>query len=92
MNTHHAIPTAFYIRIEGRKTALENLKSKSLYENLVSKISSKAAAQKKYDERFNTQTFQLDWEKMYLLPFNTTLDNKLREFQYKILHRIVCTE
>ena len=90
-NTHHTIPTAFYPRIEGRKTTLENLKTKSLYENFVSKISSKATAQKRYDERFNTQTFQLDWEKIYLLPFNTTLDNKLREFQYKILHRILYT-
>ena len=40
---------------------------------------------------FSTHTFQLDWEKIYLLPFKTTLDTKLREFQYKILNRILYT-
>ena len=33
----------------------------------------------------------LDWEKIYLLPFKTTLDTKLRECQYKILNRILYT-
>ena len=42
---------------------------------------------KKYNEAFNTETFHLDWEKNILLPFKVTLDTKLREFQYKILHR-----
>ena len=27
----------------------------------------------------NTETFHLDWEKIYLLPFKTTLHTKLRE-------------
>ena len=31
------------------------------------------------------------WEKIYLLPFKATLDTKLREFQYKILNRILYT-
>ena len=46
---------------------------------------------KKYDEAFNTETFHLDWEKIYLLPFKTTLHTKLREFQYKFLNRILYT-
>ena len=37
------------------------------------------------------QTFRLDWEKIYLLPFKTTLYTKLREFQYKLLNRIIYT-
>ena len=44
---------------------------------------------KKYDEAFNTDTFHLDWEKIYLLPLKTTLHTKLREFQYKILNIIL---
>jgi len=43
-----------------------------------------------YDKAFNTDTFQLDWEKIYLLPFKTTLHTK-KEFQYKILNRILYT-
>ena len=46
---------------------------------------------KKYEEAFNTETFHLDWEKVYLLLFKTTLHTKLREFQYKILNRILYT-
>ena len=38
-----------------------------------------------------TCTSQLDWEKIYLLPFKTTLDTELREFRYIILNRILYT-
>ena len=88
---HDLIQTDFELRIEGKKVNFQNLKSKSLYDNFVSKISSIPTAQKKYNEAFSTHTFQLDWGKIYLLPFKTTLDTKLREFQYKILNRILYT-
>ena len=89
--THDLIQSDFFLRIEGKKVNFQNLKSKSLYDSFVSKISSIPTAQKKYNEAFSTYTSQLDWEKIYLLPFKTTLDSKLREFQYKILNRILCT-
>jgi len=40
---------------------------------------------KKYDKAFNTSRLGEN----YLLPFKTTLHTKLREFQYKILSRIL---
>ena len=46
---------------------------------------------KKYDNLFNTDTFRLGWEKIYKLPFKTTLYTKLQEFQYKLLNRIIYT-
>ena len=45
---------------------------------------------KKYNEMFNTETFQLDWERVYSLPFKITLDTKLR-VSIQILHRICYT-
>jgi len=33
----------------------------------------------------------IDWKKLYSLAFETTLDTKLREFQYKILNLIIFT-
>ena len=33
----------------------------------------------------------INWKKVYSSPFCTTLDSKLREFQYKILNNIVFT-
>ena len=66
-----------------KKKSLDKLFSKSLYRIFVSKISCKPTAMKKYDEAFNTELIHLDWEKIYLLPFKTTLHTKLREFNIK---------
>ena len=90
--THDLILDDFYLRIEGKRVYFRSLQSKSLYESLVSKISTTPTAQRKYNDFFNTHTSQLDWEKIYLLPFKTTLDTKLREFQYKLLNRILYTK
>ena len=38
---------------------------------------------KEYDKAFNTDTFHLDWEKIYLLPSEVTLFTRLREFHIK---------
>ena len=41
-----------------------------------------------------SENLQLDihnWNFIYKLPFICTNDNKLIIFQYKILHRILCT-
>ena len=47
--THYLIQTDFILRIEGKKVNLQSLKSKSLYDSFVSKISSIPAAQMKYN-------------------------------------------
>ena len=62
-----------------------------MYQSFVSKISCTPTAMKKYDKAFNTDTFHLDWEKIYVLPSNVTLHTRLREFQYKTLNRILYT-
>ena len=90
-NTEHQIPSDFFLRVDGNKTSLEKLNLKSLYQSLVSKISCKPTAMKKYDRAFNTGIFHLDWEKIYLLPSKVTLHTRLREFQYKTLNRILYT-
>ena len=45
--THDLIQSDFILRIEGKKVNFQNLKSKSLYDSFVSKISSIPTAQKK---------------------------------------------
>lgn len=90
-NTQHQNLSSFTLYVDGKKKSLEKLFSKSLYQIFVSKISCKPTAMKKYDKAFNTDTSHLDWEKIYLLPFKTTLHTKLREFQYKILNRFLYT-
>jgi len=46
-------------------------------------------AQQKFIDRYSETSIY--WEKVYSLPLRTTLDSKLREFQYKILKNIVST-
>ena len=81
----------FFLRVDGNKASLEKLNSKYLYQSFVSKISCKPTAMKKYDKAFNTDSFHLDWEMIYSLPSKVTLHTKLREYQYKILNRILYT-
>ena len=78
--THHLNLSKFSIHFEGKKIDIEKLQSKLLYGRLVSKISTNPTARKKYDQAFNTDSFQLDWENIYLLPVKTTLDTKLYAF------------
>ena len=42
-----------------------------------------------YEDIFSTR--DLRWEQLYLLPRKATLYSKTREFQYKLLHRIIYT-
>ena len=51
----------FPLRLEGEKVDVEKLQSRSLYERLISKISTKPTAMKKYNEACNTETFHLGW-------------------------------
>ena len=84
-------PNSFYILYENDIIPLEKVQSKSIYNKFVSKVCTKPTARKKYEESFNTEESQLDWKKIYLTPIRATLSTKLREFQYKILNRILYT-
>ena len=46
-------------------------------------------AQQKISDKYSDTI--INWKKVYSLPFRTTLDSKLREFQYKVLNNIVFT-
>ena len=84
-------PNSFNILYESDIIPLENVQSKSLYNKFVSKVCTKPTARKKYEESLNTEESQLEWKKIYLTPIRATLSTKLREFQYKILNRILYT-
>ena len=70
-------PNSFHISYENDTIPLEKLKSKSLYNKFVSKVCTKPTARKKYEESSNTDECQLDWKKIYLIPFRATLSTKL---------------
>ena len=82
---------SFSLHLGGEKLDVEKMQSKLFYETFSSKISSNPTSMKKYNEMFKTKTFELDWERIFSLPFKITLNTKLREFQYKVLQRICYT-
>ena len=55
--------------------------------DLIRKIEKPPVSKYKYEQLFPTHG--LPWKDIYLLPRSATLDSKLREFQYKVLSRIL---
>ena len=66
-----------------------SLRSKLVYNEFVSRHSETPTSELKFNQMFNIQLFQ--WKEFYLLPFETTVDSRLRVFQYKITHNIIYT-
>ena len=61
----------------------------NIYTTLLHKKQTPPTAQQKITDKYSETS--INWEKVNSLPFHTTLDSKLREFQYKILNNIVFT-
>ena len=63
--------------------------SKHIYRSFLANKQTTPTAKEKLSVKYHHLT--IDWKRVYLLPFRTTLETKLREFQFKILNRIVFT-
>ena len=63
--------------------------SKHIYRSFLAKKQTTPTAKEKLSAKYHHLT--IDWKRVYLLSFRTTLETKLWEFQFKILNRIVFT-
>ena len=81
----------FYVQFGTKKFEVSELKSKELYKRMILAKATQPTATTRYETCFNTEFFKLDWKEIYVLPFKTTQSTKLREFQFKVLNRIVYT-
>ena len=65
--------------------------SKQIYRSFLAKKQTTPMAKgwEKLSVKYHHLT--IDWKRVYLLSFRTTLETKLREFHFKILNRIVFT-
>ena len=65
--------------------------SKQIYRSFLAKKKTTPTAKdwEKLSAKYHHLT--IDWKRVYLLSFRTTLETKLREFQFKILNLIVFT-
>ena len=69
---------------------LLKITSKLLYTVFKNKKQKSPTAQNKIQNK--SPELSVDWKKIYSLPFNVTMETKLREFQYKLLDDIVFTK
>ena len=67
--------------------SLEKLNSKEMYNIQILHKNCEPTGQIYYKDLLNGSS--LEWKEIYLLPRLTTIDNKLRVFQYKILHHVL---
>ena len=81
--------TCFELKIAGKVIDLSNVTLKLVYNEFRSLKQTPATAKAKIMNKY--PYLAIDWKKLYSLAFETTLDTKLREFQYKILNMIIFT-
>ena len=80
------VPT---IIIDGNSLTFSDVSSKQIYCPFQAKKQGLPTAQKKLSDKYPDSA--IDWEKVYSLPFSSSMESKLREFQYKVLHCIIFT-
>ena len=69
--------------------AFSDVSSKQIYHQFQAKKQGLPTAQKKLSDKYPHSV--IDLEKVYSLPFSSSTESKLREFQYKVLNCIVFT-
>ena len=77
------------LTIAGKTMDLADITSKLVYKEFCSVKQTTATAKAKILSQY--PDLSIDWKRLYSLAFETTLDTKLREFQYKLLNLIVFT-
>ena len=88
-NEIRPIPHTPHIKLNCGSFPISDVTSKQIYDSFLCKKQVPPTAQQKYQDKYPDTI--INWKKVYSLPFRTTLDSKLREFQYKILNNIVFT-
>ena len=77
------------ILISNNLVPILDVSSKQIYRLFLEKKQTTPTAKVKLAAKYSN--IDIDWKSVYSLSFRTTLEFKLREFQFKILNRIVFT-
>ena len=88
-NDKRPIPHTPYIKLNCGSFPISHVTPKQIYDSFLCNKQIPPTAQQKISDKYSDTI--INWKKVYSLPFRTTLDSKLREFQYKILNNIVFT-
>ena len=68
---------------------VQKLKTKTIYWDFVQEIFSRPVCEHLFSNVYEIE--ESEWSQIYTLPFKCTIEVKLREFQFKILHNILYT-
>lgn len=71
------------IQIDGNMFDLNKVKTNQIYQKLVTKKFEQPTAQHRWQKILNNS--EINWSEAYLLVYSTTIDTKLRWFQYRLL-------
>ena len=85
------LPNTLAILINDILIPILDASSKHIYRSFLAKKQTTPTAKDREKLSAKYHRLTIDWKRVYLLSFRTTLETKLREFQFKILNRIVFT-
>ena len=85
------LPNTLAILINDILIPILDASSKHIYRSFLAKKQTTPIAKDREKLSAKYHHLTIDWKRVYLLSFRTTLETKLREFQFKILNRIVFT-
>ena len=85
------LPNTLAILINDILVPILDASSKHIYRSFLAKKQTTPTAKDREKLYAKFHRLTIDWKRVYLLSFRTTLETKLREFQFKILNRIVFT-
>ena len=85
------LPNTLAILINDILIPILDASSKHIYRSFLAKKQTTPTAKDREKLSAKYHRLSIDWKRVYLLSFRTTLETKLREFQFKILNRIVFT-
>ena len=80
------------IFINQKPVGVKTLTSKVIYAELISRIYKKPTAQQNIETKLRSvasQTINLDWKIIYMLPRKTVISTSIRMFQYRLLNNIL---
>ena len=83
------LPDSPAILISNNLVSIFFVSSKQIYQLFLEKKQTTPTAKVRLAAKYPNR--DIDWKGVYSLAFRTTLQSKLREFQFKILNRIVFT-
>ena len=83
---------AVYVTLNKISKPISLVTSKEVYWHLQDLVKSEPNCKPSWAEKYNISFTEKEWQTIFKLPFITTVDSKLREMQYKIIHRTYASD